>query len=97
VLKHAAFAGFARLLLLWDNRRDHPTLSLRSIATLLPCHTHVDPSVVIASLNRMVDDVSAGRTMFEDMYTAGQKQAESSHVPIAREARTRSRRCPGGY
>jgi hypothetical protein len=78
VLKHPAFAGFARLLLPWDNRRYGPTLTLRRIGTLLPYHTHVDPSVVVASLNRMIDDVSAGRTVFYDIYTAGQKQAESS-------------------
>jgi hypothetical protein len=30
VLKHPAFAGFARLLLPWDNRRDDATLSLRN-------------------------------------------------------------------
>jgi hypothetical protein len=78
VLKHPAFAGFARLLLPWDSRRDDPTLSLRNIGTLLPYHTHVDPPVVVASLNRMIDDVSAGRMVFYDIYTAGQKQAESS-------------------
>jgi acetyl esterase/lipase len=78
VLNHSAFAGFARLLLPWDKRRDDPTLSLRNVGTLLPYHTHVDPLVVVASLNRMIDDVSAGRTVFYDIYTAGQKQAESS-------------------
>jgi acetyl esterase/lipase len=77
VLNHSAFAGFARLLLPWDNRRYDPMLSLRDVGTLLPYHTHVDPLVVVASLNRMIDDVSAGRTVFYDIYTAGQKQAES--------------------
>jgi acetyl esterase/lipase len=78
VLKHPAFAGFARLVLPWDNRQNDPTLPLRNVGTLLPYHTHVDPPVVVASFNRMIDDVSAGRTVFYDIYTAGQKQAESS-------------------
>ncbi len=78
VLRHPAFAGFARLLLPWDKGRDDQTLSLRSIGTLLPYHTQVDPAVVVASLNRLIDDVSAGRTIFYDIYTDAQKQAEPS-------------------
>lgn len=78
VLRHPAFAGFARLLLPWDKGRNDQTLSLRSIGTLLPYHTHVDPAVVVASLNRLIDDVSAGRTVFYDVYTDAQKQAEPS-------------------
>jgi acetyl esterase/lipase len=80
VLEHPAFAGFARLLLPWDDRRYDPTLALSRIGTLLPYHTHVDPSVVVASLNRLVDDVSAGRTVFYDIYGDAQKQAEPSRT-----------------
>jgi hypothetical protein len=78
VLRHRAFAGFARLLLPWDNGGGDQTLSLRSIGTLLPYHTQVDPSVVVASLNRLIDDVSAGRTVFFDIHTDAQKQTEPS-------------------
>jgi acetyl esterase/lipase len=78
VLEHPAFAGFARLLLPWDNRRYDPSLPLRSIGTLLPYHTHVDPSVVVSSLNRLIDDATAGRTVFYDIYSQAQKRAESS-------------------
>jgi acetyl esterase/lipase len=78
VLAHPAFVEFARLLLPWDNQRYDPSLPLRSIGTLLPYHTHVDPSVVVSSLNRLIDDVSAGRSVFYDIYTEAQKRAESS-------------------
>lgn len=76
VLKHPAFAGFARLLLPWDDRRYDTTMSLREVGSLLPYHTHVAPAGVAASLNRMIDDAAAGRTVFYDFYTAAEKEAE---------------------
>ena len=78
VLKHPAFAGFGRLLLPWDDGRPDQTLRLRDIGSLLPYHSHVDPTVVVSSLNRMIDDAAAGRKLFHDFYTAEQKEAEPS-------------------
>jgi acetyl esterase/lipase len=53
-------------------------MPLRNIGSLLPYHSNVDPAVVVSSLNRMIDDVSVGRTVFYDIYTDAQKQAEPS-------------------
>jgi acetyl esterase/lipase len=53
-------------------------MPLSDIASLLPYHTHVDPGVVISSLNRMIDQASGGRTVFYDIYTDTQKRAERS-------------------
>jgi acetyl esterase/lipase len=78
MLEHPAFAGIARLLLPWDDRRYDTTMLLRNIGALLPYHTHVDPAVVVSSLNRMIDDASAGRTVFHDFYTGAEKQADPS-------------------
>ena len=78
LLKHPDFAGFARLLLPWDDRRPDTTMALRSIGALLPYHSHVDPHVVVASLNRMIDDASAGRPVFYDIYSDAQRQADPS-------------------
>ena len=78
VLTHPAFAGFGHLLLPWDDRRYDTTMLLRNIGALLPYHTHVDPAVVVSSLNRMIDDASAGRTVFHDFYTGAEKQADPS-------------------
>jgi len=78
ILKHPAFAGFGRLLLPWPDRRYDKTMPLRNIGSLLPYHSHVDPVVVVSSLNRMIDDASVGRTVFYDVYTNAQKQAEPS-------------------
>ena len=78
LLKHPAFAGFGRLVLPWDDRRYDETLRLRDIGSLLPYHSHVDPKVVVASLNRMIDDTNGGRKVFYDFPTAAEKSADPS-------------------
>ncbi|MGZ5475997.1 MAG: alpha/beta hydrolase, partial [Thermoanaerobaculia bacterium] len=78
LLKHRAFAGFGRLILPWDDRRYDETMRLRDIGSLPPYHSHVDPAIVVASLNRMIDDRSDGRTIFYDFYTTAEKRAEPS-------------------
>jgi len=78
MLEHPAFAGFGRLLLPWGDRRDDHSLPLRSVASLLPYHAHVDTGVVVSALNRMIDDASIGRTIFHDIYTRAQKEADPS-------------------
>jgi len=78
VLAHPAFAGFGHRLLPWDDRRYDTTMPLRDIGSLLPYHTHVDPDGVVASLNRMIDDRTAGRTVFYDFYTDAEKREEPS-------------------
>lgn len=78
ILEHPAFAGFGRLILPWDDRRYDPKMPLRNIGSLLPYHPHVDPAVVVSSLNRMIDDANAGKTIFYDIYTDPQKQEDPS-------------------
>jgi acetyl esterase/lipase len=78
ILKHPAFAGFGRLLLPWDGRRYEGTMPLRNIGSLLPYHSHVDPGVIVSSLNRLIDDASVGRRVFYEVYTDAQKEAEPS-------------------
>ena len=73
---HPAFAGFARLLLPWDGRTYDTSLRLRHIDSLLPYHTHVDPRTVVNGLNHMIDDVSQGRRVFYDFYSADEKKQE---------------------
>jgi acetyl esterase/lipase len=78
ILQHPAFAGFGRFLLPWDDRRYEHALLLRNIGSLLPYHTHVNPVAAISALNRMIDDASVGRTIFYDVYTNAQREAEPS-------------------
>jgi hypothetical protein len=76
LLGHAAFAGFGRLILPWDDRTHDETLRLRNIGALLPYHSHVNPGDVVAALNRMIDDASNGNRIFYDVYTGAQKQQQ---------------------
>jgi acetyl esterase/lipase len=73
LLDHQAFAGFARLLLPWDERTYDGRLPLRDVGTLLPYHSYVDTASVVGGLNALIDDVQAGRPVFHDVYTAQQK------------------------
>jgi acetyl esterase/lipase len=65
-------------LLPWDGRSYDLKMPLRNIGSLLPYHTHVDPAVVVSSLNRMIDDASAGKTIYYDIYTDAEKRREPS-------------------
>jgi acetyl esterase/lipase len=78
VSRHPALHGFSRLLLPWDDRRYDTTMPLSELGSLLPYHTHVDAPIIISSLNRMIDDASAGRGVFYDFYTEAEKEAEPS-------------------
>jgi acetyl esterase/lipase len=53
-------------------------MPLRNIGSLLPYHNHVEPGIVVSSLNRMIEDASLGRTVFYDFYTDTEKQADPS-------------------
>ena len=50
ILRHPAFAGFARLILPWDGRAYDEGLALTGIGSLLPYHSHVDPDTVASAL-----------------------------------------------
>jgi acetyl esterase/lipase len=76
LLHHPAFAGFARLLLPWDDRDYDDGLRLRNIGSLLPYHSHVDPETVVSGLNHMIDDVNRGHRVFYDFYAETEKKEE---------------------
>jgi acetyl esterase/lipase len=76
VLQHPAFRGYASLLLPWDDRGYDAKMPLTEVAALLPYHNHVRPQVVVDGLNRIVDDVSAGRQVFYSFYTEEQQRRD---------------------
>lgn len=78
LLTHPAFAGFAHLLLPWDDRAYDGRTPLRDIGSLLPYHSHVDTASVLGALNQMIDDVHGGRSVFYDVYTAQQKAEDAA-------------------
>jgi acetyl esterase/lipase len=76
VLNHPAFAGFARLLLPWDDRQYDEAMPLSDIGSLLPYHSHVDSKTVVSALNRMIDDVNTGHAVFYPFYSEKQMQEQ---------------------
>jgi acetyl esterase/lipase len=76
LLRHPAFAGFAHLILPWDDRAYDEQMPLARIGSLLPYHSHVDPETVTSALNRMIDEAARGRTVFYRFYSEVETQAE---------------------
>jgi acetyl esterase/lipase len=76
LLAHPAFAGFGRLLLPWDGRAYDDAMRLRNIGSLLPYHSHVDPTTVVSALNQMIDDVNDGKAVFYEFYTDEEKKKQ---------------------
>jgi hypothetical protein len=76
VLRHPAFQGYASLLLPWDDRSYDEGMRLAEIGSLLPYHSHVEPTVVVDGLNRIIDDVRAGRQVFYPFYTEEQRRGD---------------------
>lgn len=78
LLDHPAFQGFSHRMLPWDGRDYDRAMPLENIGQLLPYHSQVEPAVIVSALNRMVDDASAGRSVFYDFYPVAQRQAQPS-------------------
>jgi acetyl esterase/lipase len=76
LLRHPAFAGFARLLLPWDDRVYDEQIKLSAIGPLLPYHSHMDAASTIGALNRLIDDAGQGRPIFFDIYNEAEKREE---------------------
>jgi acetyl esterase/lipase len=76
LVKHPAFAGFGHLLLPWDDRTHDHSMRLRNIGSLLPYHSDVDSATVVGALNRMIDDVNNGTTVFHEFYTEEEKKQQ---------------------
>jgi acetyl esterase/lipase len=75
LIRHPAFAGFARKLLPWDDRAYDEQLKLSAIATLLPYHTHVDVPSMVDALNGLIDDRRRGLPVHFDVYTEEEKRS----------------------
>jgi hypothetical protein len=74
LLRHPAFAGYARRLLPRDDGAIDETLRIERIGSLLPYHSHVVPDVVHGALNHLIDEVGRGRPVFYELYTPAEQQ-----------------------
>jgi acetyl esterase/lipase len=80
LLRHPAFAGFARKLLPWDDRAYDEQMTLSAIGSLLPYHTHVDVASATQALNRMIDDASHGRQIHFDIYSEAEQRQQPAKM-----------------
>jgi acetyl esterase/lipase len=78
LLQHPDFAGFARLLLPGGSVTVDPDMRLRDVGSLMPYHSRVRPTEVVAALNRLIDDRRSGHVVFHDIYTAAEKRRDPS-------------------
>ncbi len=76
IVNHPAFKGFSRLILPRENDASHYDTPLSNVRSLMPYHSHVDPYIVVAALNHMIDEVKEGKTVFYDIYTEQQKKED---------------------
>lgn len=68
VLNNPVFAGFAPLILPWDNRSYDLSMPLHQMASLMPYHSEVQADVAIEALNQLIDEANAGQQIFYPLY-----------------------------
>ncbi|MEE4601864.1 MAG: alpha/beta hydrolase [Desulfobacteraceae bacterium] len=73
IVEHPAFKGFSQLILPRENDIHHLDIPLSNVRSLMPYHDHVEPDTVMGALNRMIDEINDGKTVFYDFYTEQQK------------------------
>ena len=73
ILNHPAFNGFSSLLLPWNDSRRNKDVPIKNIQILLPYHSHIVPDIALSAMNRMIDDINQGQTIFYNIYSEQQK------------------------
>ncbi|SHJ91467.1 Acetyl esterase/lipase [Malonomonas rubra DSM 5091] len=76
IVEHPAFKGFSHLILPREQDSRFLNTPLSNVGSLMPYHGHVDPDIVVGALNRMIDEVNNGKTIFYDFYSDQQKRAD---------------------
>jgi acetyl esterase/lipase len=76
VVEHPAFNGFSHLILPTEQDTRSLDTPLSNVRSLMPYHGNVDPNTVVGALNRMIDEVNDGKTVFYNFYTEQQKLAD---------------------
>ena len=69
IVEHPAFKGFGMLILPKEHDTYYLDTPLSKVYAFMPYHQHVDTEIVVGGLNRMIDEVSDGKTVFYDFYT----------------------------
>lgn len=79
VVASPAFAGFGQYLFPLKNRPSYDSeMTLAEVEALMPYHSAVQPATTVDVLNDMRQRADNGDTLFYDIYTEVEKQADSS-------------------
>lgn len=78
LLNHPAFGGFAEQMLPFNNRSYNKNMMLSNISSLMVYHSHINQENLVATINRLIDDVNDGKQIFYDFYTDEEKAADPS-------------------
>ena len=73
VVSDPDFEGFGQFLFPLNGREPDQNMTLESIDSMLPYHNYINTDTTLDVLNSMKDMVSAGETIFYDIYTDEEK------------------------
>jgi acetyl esterase/lipase len=78
VIDNLAFDGFGRFIFPVGRGLPNSGMKISNIGTLLPYHNNIDTDTTVGVINYMLDEVRKGQTIFYDIYSTGEKQANPS-------------------
>ena len=76
VIHQPLFTGFGQFILPLERGYDE-NMPLSGVSTLLPYHSHIDPQAAVDTMNHMLDEVAAGKTIFYPIYDDSKMQAHT--------------------
>ncbi|MDR1530796.1 MAG: hypothetical protein LBS62_01165 [Clostridiales bacterium] len=78
VVGNDVFKGFGQFLFPNGGNTRNASLKLSNIGSLVPYHSNIKTDTTVDTLNYMYSAANAGQTIFYDIYTDSEKQAEPS-------------------
>lgn len=76
MMRHPSLASFAPHML--PRPEDAMSgIALRNVGSLMPWHSHVQPDTVVAAVNRLIDDIGAGHTVFYPFHASPPEQGRT--------------------
>lgn len=80
VIDHPAFQGYGHLIFPWDDTDRYAGLTMRDAPSLHIWHTNMDAAVMVDGVNRMIDDLNDGKTVFYDFYSEQEKADDPTKI-----------------
>ena len=78
VINDPIFAGYGQFLFPTERRMPDASMKLDRIGSLLPYHDHIQTETTAEVINYLHDKAESGETIFYDIYTDAEKEADPS-------------------